>query len=84
MKTGTNTWLASRLVRHCVKSVQIQSFFWSVFGHFSRSEMKNGKATEQSRSGSEMVKSAGEPGIDMVKDLINQIIVEGYSIKECA
>ena len=37
MKTGTNTWLASRLVRHCVISVQIQSFFWSVFGHFSRS-----------------------------------------------
>ena len=22
---------------HCVKSVQIRSFFWSVFGHFSRS-----------------------------------------------
>ena len=23
---------------HCVKSVQIRSFFWSVFGHFSHSD----------------------------------------------
>ena len=26
------------LLNHFVKSVQIRSFFWSVFGHFSRSE----------------------------------------------
>ena len=25
-------------LNHCVKSVQIRSYFWSVFGHFSRSE----------------------------------------------
>ena len=24
---------------HCVKSVQIRSYFWTVFGHFSRSPM---------------------------------------------
>ena len=23
---------------HCVKKVQIRSFFWSVFGHFSRND----------------------------------------------
>ena len=23
---------------HCVKSAQIRSYFWSVFGHFSRSD----------------------------------------------
>ena len=26
-------------IKHCVKSVQIWSFFWSVFGHFSGSEV---------------------------------------------
>ena len=26
---------------HCVKSIQIRSFFWSVFGHFSHSDYEN-------------------------------------------
>ena len=26
-------------MRHCMKSVQIRRFFWSVFGHFSHIEM---------------------------------------------
>ena len=28
-------------VQHCMKSVQIRSYFWSVFGHFSRSVGQN-------------------------------------------
>ena len=28
----------NREINHCVKSVHIRSFFWSLFGHFSRSE----------------------------------------------
>ena len=45
-------WIRMILLVHCVKSVQIRSFFWSVlsctrtrknsvFGHFSRSAFKN-------------------------------------------
>ena len=30
---------------YCVKSVQIRSFFWSVFGHFSRSDVLSSSDT---------------------------------------
>ena len=29
------------MMKYCMKSVQIRSFFWSVFGHFPHSERKN-------------------------------------------
>ena len=38
--------------------------------------MKIGKATRPSGGVSEMVKTAGETGVDMITDLINQIFVE--------
>ena len=43
----------------------------------SISKMKNGKAAGPSDVVSEIVKTAGEAGVDMIKDLVNQIIVEG-------
>ena len=39
--------------------------------------MKNGKATGPSAAVSEMVNTGGETGVDVVKDLVNQIAVEG-------
>ena len=42
----------------------------------SISKMKNGNAAGLSRVVSEMVKVAGEAGVDMIADLVNQIIVE--------
>ena len=36
----TVSWIIFSLL-HCVKRVQIRSFFWSVFGHFSRSVSDN-------------------------------------------
>ena len=41
------------------------------------SKMKNGKAAGPSGIVSEMVKAAGEVGIDMITNLVNQIIMEG-------
>ena len=35
---------------------------------------KNGKAAGQSRVVSEMVRAAGEAGVDMITDLVNQIV----------
>ena len=32
--------------KHCVKCVQIRSFFWSVFGHFSRREILKDNSTK--------------------------------------
>ena len=40
-------------------------------------KIKNGKAIELSCVVSEMVKAAGEAGIDLISDLVHQIIVEG-------
>ena len=39
VKSRSERGYFSNIIRelHCVKSVQIRSFFWSVFGHFSRS-----------------------------------------------
>ena len=42
----------------------------------SISKMKNWNAAGLSRVVSEMVKVAGEAGVDMIADLVNQIIVE--------
>ena len=39
--------------------------------------MKNEKAAGSSGVVSEMLKAAGEAGVDMIPDLVNQIIVEG-------
>ena len=39
--------------------------------------MKNGKTAGLSVAVSEMVKTAGETGVDMIADLVKQIIVEG-------
>ena len=39
--------------------------------------MKNGKTAGLSVVVSEMVKTAGETGVDMIADLVKQIIVEG-------
>ena len=41
------------------------------------SKMKNGKSAGLSGVVSEMVKSAGETGVDILTDLINQTILEG-------
>ena len=41
------------------------------------SKMKNGKAAGPSGIVSEMVKAAGEVGLHMVTNLVNQIIMEG-------
>ena len=41
------------------------------------SKMKNGKSAGLSGLVSEMVKSAGETGVDILTDLINQTILEG-------
>ena len=40
--------------------------------------MKNGKAVGLSGVVSEMVKAAGEVEVNMITDLVNQIIVEGF------
>ena len=40
----------------------------------SINEIKNGEAAETSGLVSEMVKKAGEAGVDMITDLVNQII----------
>ena len=46
--------------------------------------MKNGKAAGPSGVMPEMmVKAAGEAGVDMITDLVNQIIVEGAITGEC-
>ena len=37
LEVALTKFLNTPLPSHCVKSVQIRSFFWSVFGHFSRS-----------------------------------------------
>ena len=34
---STFTMASLRINLHCVKSVQIRSFFWSIFGHISHS-----------------------------------------------
>ena len=44
----------------------------------SISKMKKGKASGQIIIVSEMVKVAGQAGGDMITDLVNQIIVEGF------
>ena len=44
----------------------------------SISKMKNGKAVGLSVVVSEMVKAAGEVEVNMITDLVNQIIVEGF------
>ena len=44
----------------------------------SISKMKNGKAVGLSVVVSEMVKAAGEVEVNMIIDLVNQIIVEGF------
>ena len=41
------------------------------------SKMMNGKSAGLSGVVSEMVKSAGETGVDILTDLINQTILEG-------
>ena len=41
------------------------------------SKMKNGKSAGLSGVVSEMVKLAGETGVDILTDLINQTILEG-------
>ena len=41
------------------------------------SKMKNGKSAGLSAVVSEMVTSAGETGVDILTDLINQTILEG-------
>ena len=41
------------------------------------SKMKNGKSAGLSGVVSEMLKSAGETGVDILTDLINQTILEG-------
>ena len=38
--------------------------------------MANGKAPEPSGLVSKMVKAAGETGVDMITELVNQIVVE--------
>ena len=43
----------------------------------SISKMKNWKAAGPSSLVSEMVKAAGEAGVDMITNLVSQIIVEG-------
>ena len=42
------------------------------------SKMKNGKDVGQSGVVSEMVKAAGEAGVDMIRDLVNQITLYFY------
>ena len=49
----------------------------------SISKMKNGKAAGLSGVVSEMVKAAGEAGVDMITDVVNQIIAEGVIPAEC-
>ena len=44
--------------------------------------MKSGKATGQSGSLSETVKSVGESGVDMVSYLIKKNLVEGIILAE--
>ena len=45
----------------------------------SVSKIKNGKAAGLSSVVSEIVKTAGETGAEMIKDIINQIIVDRRS-----
>ena len=44
--------------------------------------MKDGNASGLSGLAPEMVKAAGEAGVDMITDIVNQIIVEGVILAE--
>ena len=46
------------------------------------SKMKDGNASGLSGLAPEMVKAAGEAGVDMITDIVNQIIVEGVILAE--
>ena len=50
-------------------------------GHDQRASMKYGKAAVPSVIVPEIIRAAEEPGVSMITDLVNQIIVEGVSVE---
>ena len=59
-------------VVHCVKSVQIRSYFWSVFGHFSRSGTLFVHKNNETKNNSDLQYKADHQERDMFSILDKQ------------
>ena len=70
---------------HCVKNVQIRSFFWSVFGHFTQRVLKDTLKTSWNKNFEEFKEKCHNP--DLVKlqtNVLRNIFIKFLSLSRLA
>ena len=67
---SVRVWIRVQKILHCVQSVQIRSFFWSLFGHFSR--IINNNIYKQAKYSAFAVNSCSR--------LVIKVLVKKYNI----